>query len=238
MMILRRFWRSLKNTAAGTEAEKAGHYARLRRKMVREQLAAGKVSDPRVLAAMDAIPRHRFVDEKLRRFAYEDGPLPIGEGQTISQPYIVALMTQLLALKGDEKVLEVGTGTGYQAAILSQLARGVHTIERHAALVEKARRILAELETTNVTVYEGDGSLGLPQEAPFDGIIVTAAGPKAPQALLEQLADGACLVLPVGDERGQHLQRWQRRGDKFDYEDIAPVSFVPLVGEQGWKMKE
>jgi protein-L-isoaspartate(D-aspartate) O-methyltransferase len=187
-----------------------------------------------VLEAMHQVPRHRFVSPENWRLAYSDGPLPIGEGQTISQPYIVALMSEQLALQGDETVLEVGTGTGYQAAVLGCLARQVHTIERHAVLAERARQVLADLGVENVCVHNGDGSLGLPDFAPFQAILVAAAAPKVPQPLLDQLADGGRMVLPVGSQFGQSLECWQKRGDRFQHETVLPVAFVPLRGEHGW----
>ncbi len=210
-------------------------FERERIRMVEEQLRRRGLRDPRLLKAMLTVPRHRFVPPEHRHLAYVDGPLPIGAGQTISQPYIVALMTQLLLLQGDETVLEIGTGSGYQAAILAELARQVHTIERHAELAERAKLILRELGYQNVHVHIGDGSLGLAEFAPYQGILVTAAAPKAPAALLEQLEDGGRLVIPVGGQWGQMLERWTRHGDQFDQEEFVPVAFVPLRGEAGWK---
>jgi len=209
-------------------------YQALRQRMVAEQIAARGIRNQRVLEAMRQVPRHRFVSPENRRLAYSDGPLPIGEGQTISQPYIVALMSEQLALQGDENVLEVGTGTGYQAAVLGCLARQVHTIERHAALAERARQVLEELGIKNVRVHTGDGSLGLPDFAPFQAILVAAAAPKVPQPLLDQLADGGRMVLPVGSQFGQALECWQKHGDRFQHETVLPVAFVPLRGEHGW----
>ncbi|MDI6694388.1 MAG: protein-L-isoaspartate(D-aspartate) O-methyltransferase [Anaerolineales bacterium] len=206
-----------------------------REQMVEEQIFQRGVRDPRVLEAMREVPRHCFVPPEYRYLAYTDGPLPIGSGQTISQPYIVALMTELLRLKGHEKVLEVGAGSGYQAAILSRLAREVHTIERHANLARQAARILSDLGLENVHVHIGDGTLGLPEHAPYDGILVTAAAPQVPGALLQQLADGGRMVIPVGGRGGQVLEVWTREGERYDYESVLPVAFVPLVGEQGWK---
>jgi len=174
-----------------------------RRRMVSEQLSARNIRDRRVLAAMGAVPRHRFVPEEHRHLAYSDGPLPIGGGQTISQPYIVALMTQLLLLDGKETVLEIGTGSGYQAAVLAYLAQQVHTIERQSGLAERARAALTNLGIMNVAVHLGDGSLGLPEHAPYQAILVTAAAPEVPRLLLEQLAEGGRLVLPVGGRLGQ-----------------------------------
>jgi protein-L-isoaspartate(D-aspartate) O-methyltransferase len=209
-----------------------------RQRMVEEQLASRDIRDRRVLQAMRAVPRHLFVPPEYRHLAYSDGPLPIGCGQTISQPYIVALMTQLLRLRGDENVLEVGTGSGYQAAILAHLARQVHTIERHPDLAERAAAVLRSLGLNNVRVHIGDGSLGLPEQAPFQAIIVTAAAPQVPQTLLDQLAEGGRLVVPVGGKLSQFLERWRRRGTRFQQEIVAPVAFVPLRGRYGWQEDE
>jgi len=203
--------------------------------MVSGQIASRGVRDQRVLEAMRTIPRHLFVPAEYQPVAYSDGPLPIGEGQTISQPYIVALMSEQLALRGDEMVLEVGTGSGYQAAVLACLARQVHTIERHAALAGRAREVLAGLGLVNVQVHLGDGSAGLPAYAPYQGILVTAAAPRLPRPLLEQLAEQGRLVLPVGGWLGQTLETWQRRGDNFDRRQVLPVAFVPLRGKHGWQ---
>jgi protein-L-isoaspartate(D-aspartate) O-methyltransferase len=206
-----------------------------RDRMVKTQIISRDVRDPRLLEALRSVPRHVFVPPEYRYLTYADGALPIGSGQTISQPYIVALMTELLELKGGERVLEVGTGSGYQAAILSMLAREVHTIERYESLARYAARLLEDLKITNVQVHVGDGSLGLPEVAPFAAIIVTAAAPDVPQALFDQLEDGGRLVIPVGPQGDQHLELWRRRRDKYDYENILPVAFVPLIGAQGWK---
>jgi len=206
----------------------------LRQRMVDEQLRGRDIADRRVLDAMRSVPRHRFVPEELSDLAYTDAPLPIGYRQTISQPYIVALMSQLLGLRGDETVLEVGTGSGYQAAVLGRLARKVYTLERIPELAEGARRVLAELGIDNVEVRVADGSAGFPEAAPYDGILVAAAAPRAPQPLLGQLAEGGRLVVPVGTIEGQILERWTRRGDEWDCERSAPVCFVPLLGEHGW----
>ena len=205
-----------------------------REDMVKNQIIRRGVHSPRVLQAMRDIPRHLFTPPEHRYLAYSDGPLPIGFGQTISQPYIVAIMSELLELRGDEIVLEVGAGSGYQAAILSRLARQVHTIERHAELAQYAETILKHLKLDNVQVHVGDGSLGLPKYAPFDGILVTAGAPKIPPALLDQLAQGGRLVIPVGGRGGQYLERWRRDGTEFHQETIIPVAFVPLVGKLGW----
>ncbi len=209
-------------------------WRRLADQMVREQILARGVHDERVLQALREVPRHRFVPPALRDQAYADAPLPIGSGQTISQPYIVAYMTALLGLRGDEKVLEVGTGSGYQAAILARLAREVHTIERLPHLAEQARQRLADLGLGNVTVHVGDGSQGLPALAPFDAILVAAAAPAVPQPLLEQLTIGGKLVLPVGSRGFQRLERWLRTPKGWEREALEPVAFVPLRGEHGW----
>jgi protein-L-isoaspartate(D-aspartate) O-methyltransferase len=183
---------------------------------------------------MRSVPRHLFVLAEHRRHAYSDGPLPIGGGQTISQPYIVALMTQLLELEGSEKVLEVGTGSGYQAAVLAHLADQVHTIERDPRLSRRATQVLQGLGLTNVHTYIGDGSLGLPEHAPFQAILVTAAAPDVPNVLLDQLADGGRLVIPVGSRLGQYLEKWLRQGEEFTKDVLVPVAFVPLRGQFGW----
>ena len=209
-------------------------YQSQRNRMVDEQLFSRDIVDRRVLDAMRRVPRHHFVRPEDIHLAYADGPLPIGLGQTISQPYIVALMTQLLELKGGEVVLEVGTGSGYQAAVLAQLVREVHTIERHAQLARQAEMALVELGLTNVCVHVGDGSLGLLDYAPFQGILVTAAAPHVPQPLLDQLADSGRLVAPVGSLGGQVLERWWRSGENYRHEVVTPVAFVPLRGKHGW----
>jgi protein-L-isoaspartate(D-aspartate) O-methyltransferase len=206
-----------------------------RQRMVDEQLKRRDIHDPRVIEAMLRIPRQVFIPQEHRYQAYADGPLPIGDGQTISQPYIVALMTQLLKLEGHEKVLEVGTGSGYQAAILGYLAGEVHSIERYPLLAKHARRLLHELEILNVHVHVGDGSSGLPEFAPYQAIMVTAAAPRVPLPLFDQLDQGGRLVIPVGGQWGQDLERWQRRGEDFNREVLAPVAFVPLRGKEGWK---
>jgi protein-L-isoaspartate(D-aspartate) O-methyltransferase len=206
-----------------------------RNSMVDTQIITRGIRDLRLLEAMRSVPRHSFVDPQYHYLAYTDGPLPIGDGQTISQPYIVALMTELLELKGHEKVLEVGTGSGYQAAILAHLAREVHTIERHAGLARHATIILEHLGLANVQVHIGDGSMGLPEHAPFAAIIVTAAAPNVPRPLLEQLEELGRLVIPVGSRGGQFLERWRRQGNEYTSEGVIPVAFVPLLGEHGWK---
>ncbi|MEW6567337.1 MAG: protein-L-isoaspartate(D-aspartate) O-methyltransferase [Chloroflexota bacterium] len=209
-------------------------FARARQRMVVEQLRERDITDRRVLEAMAAVPRHEFVPPELHHLAYADGPLPIGYHQTISQPYIVALMLQLAGLRGDETVLEVGTGSGYQAALLARLAQQVYTIEYIPELAHNARQVLQRLGVVNVEVIDGDGSRGLAEHAPYPAIVVAAAAPRVPQALKDQLADGGRLVIPVGGREGQVLERWRRKGDDFSRERITPVAFVPLVGDAGW----
>jgi protein-L-isoaspartate(D-aspartate) O-methyltransferase len=210
-------------------------YTKQRERMVRDQIEKRMIRNQRVLDAMRKVPRHCFVPEDLRDLAYQDRPLLIGEDQTISQPYIVALMTELLVLKGDEVVLEVGTGSGYQAAVLAALAKEVVTIERHKSLADTAEKALEELGIENVTVIQGDGSGGVPEHGPYDGILVTAAAPEVPQTLLAQLTDEGRLVVPVGGFRAQYLELWQRKGARYDKQAIVPVAFVPLRGKHGWK---
>ncbi len=205
-----------------------------RKRMVSDQIVRRGIKSPGVLSAMRSVPRHVFVPKDQRKWAYSDGALRIGHEQTISQPYIVALMTEALKLSGDEVVLEVGTGSGYQAAILAQLVSTVHTIERHQALSEDAAQRIALLGIENIHFHSGDGSLGLPEMAPFQAIMVTAAAPNVPQALLDQLDDGGRLVIPVGAKFSQSLELWQRKADKFTCDVISSVAFVPLIGEQGW----
>jgi protein-L-isoaspartate(D-aspartate) O-methyltransferase len=209
-------------------------YSRDRQHMVDEQLIRRHIRDGRVLEAMRTIPRHLFVPEEQQHLAYIDAPLPIGNGQTISQPYIVALMTELLKLKENACVLEIGTGSGYQAAILSQLAEKVYSVERIEALAERARVVFAELGIDNVSVVTGDGTEGLELYQPYNGIIVTAAAPEVPKPLERQLAPEGRLVLPVGSRIGQVLEVWHRRGDELICEKMAPVAFVPLIGKHGW----
>ncbi|MBN1965519.1 MAG: protein-L-isoaspartate(D-aspartate) O-methyltransferase [Anaerolineae bacterium] len=209
-----------------------------RARMVRDQLVGRDIVDPRVLDAMRRVPRHLFVPPRVRDMAYEDGPLPIGSSQTISQPYIVALMTQMLELTPDDVVLEIGTGSGYQAAILGEIARQVYSLERHATLAATASKMLDELGYTNIDVYVGDGSQGLPDRAPFDAIIVTAAAPAIPGPLQTQLADGGRLVLPVGDHLQQFLRRVRRSGDTWKIEGLIPVMFVPLYGRYGFQTSD
>ena len=212
-----------------------GRYARERERMVDEQLAGRGVTDPRVVAAMLRVPRHRFVQEALRARAYGDHPLPIGEEQTISQPFIVGLMTSLLELSGREKVLEVGTGSGYQTAVLAALARRVCSIERLPRLAERARAILESLGSDNVWVRVGNGALGWPDEAPFDRIIVTAGGPSIPPPLVQQLADGGRMVLPVGSHENQTLTVVENVGGEIRQHPHGECKFVKLVGKYAWE---
>jgi protein-L-isoaspartate(D-aspartate) O-methyltransferase len=230
-------WRPLKwlrSASPAPERQEGDPFAPARERMVAEQIAARGVRDERVLGALRTLPRHAFLPEDMRSEAYLDTPLPIGSHQTISQPYIVALMTELLCLRGDERVLEVGTGSGYQAALLSLLAKEVFTIERRAELAVRARQVLARLRCTNVEVIIGDGTCGLVAHAPYQGIIVTAAAPHVPQPLLDQLAPGGRLVLPVGEAVSQVLEVWQRTTTGMQREEVAPVAFVPLIGAHGW----
>ncbi|MGZ8260397.1 MAG: protein-L-isoaspartate(D-aspartate) O-methyltransferase [Caldimonas sp.] len=207
-----------------------------RERMVRSQVAARGIGDARVLAAMRAVPRHAFVAERLRRDAYADTPLPIEEGQTISQPYIVALMLEAARLEATDRMLDVGSGSGYASAVAARLVAHVDAIERHARLVELARERLARLGVANVDVHLGDGSAGWPAGAPYDAIVVAAAGPRVPAPLRAQLADGGRLVMPVESGfRAQRLVLVTRRGaDDWDEEDLGGVMFVPLVGSEGW----
>ena len=207
----------------------------LRRHMVEEQIRRRGVRDVRVLSAMEEVPRHLFVPEELRHLAYADEPLPIGEGQTISQPFIVAEMTAALRLSGTEKVLEIGTGSGYQTAILARLCRELVTIERFASLSADARRRLAGMNAGNVTFVVGDGSLGSPEHAPFDRILSAAASPSVPAPWVSQLSEGGIIVLPVGDRYEQELTRVTRRGDRTDAETLGGCRFVPLVGMYGFQ---
>jgi protein-L-isoaspartate(D-aspartate) O-methyltransferase len=210
-------------------------YEAARRAMVDSQLRRREVKDPRVLQCMATVPRHEFVPAEFRNRAYEDVPLPIGEGQTISQPYIVAAMSAALRLGGGERVLEVGAGCGYQAAVLACLAKEIFTVEYRDPLAAAAAERLARLGYANVHVHCGDGTLGLPEFAPFDAILVAAGAPAAPAPLLAQLAPGGRLVVPVGDVENQELQLIERDHDTFRRIMLEPCRFVPLVGAHGWK---
>ncbi|HUQ72870.1 MAG TPA: protein-L-isoaspartate(D-aspartate) O-methyltransferase [Planctomycetaceae bacterium] len=199
-----------------------------------KHLAASGIRDERVLARITAVPRHRFIPEDLQSQAYADTALGIGLGQTISQPYIVALMTEAARLAPQSQVLEIGTGSGYQAAILSGLCQSLITIERLASLADSAQERFAELKLTNIECHVADGTLGWPESAPYDAILVTAGAPTVPELLLEQLADGGRLVLPVGPETGQSLLAYERRGDQFRSHKLCDCRFVKLVGVAGW----
>lgn len=209
-------------------------YQKLREYMVNTQIKARGIYDPKVLDAMLKVPRHEFVPEDMRPYAYEDRPLPIGEGQTISQPYMVALMTQCMELEGPESVLEIGAGSGYQAAILAEIAAMVYTIERFPSLLQRAQEVLARLGYTNYKALVGDGTLGWEENAPFNGIMVTAGAPDVPPSLLEQLADKGRLVIPIGPERYQTLYKIVKKGKKIRREFVTYCSFVPLIGKEGW----
>jgi protein-L-isoaspartate(D-aspartate) O-methyltransferase len=215
--------------------EKVDLYRLARERMVETQIKARGIKDERVLKAMLKVPRHLFVDEALKDQAYGDFPLPIGEGQTISQPYIVALMTEALELKGNERVLEIGTGSGYQTAILAELALWVYTIERFLTLLERAKKVLNELGYKNISFKLDDGTLGWKEAAPFDAIIVTAASPDIPPPLVEQLAEGGRMVIPIGDEFSQTLIKGVKKGRKLHTKALEPVRFVKLVGAYGFK---
>ena len=213
----------------------ADNFAAQRAEMIEKQLRRRGVTDSGVLAAMRDVKREEFVPKEFRLRAYEDAPLPIGEGQTISQPYIVAAMTAALRLTGKERVLEIGTGCGYQAAVLSHLARIVFTVESRSELAAAAAARLDRLGFSNVHVHCGDGTLGLPELAPFDAILVAAAAPAVPEPLRSQLAEGGRLILPVGDADNQELHYLERHGNSFDTRTLEPCRFVPLVGYYGWK---
>lgn len=211
-------------------------FAQLRAEMVRQQIAARGITDARVLAAMGKVPREELLPEHIREFAYDDLALPIPHGQTMSQPYVVALMIAMLALEGGERVLEIGTGSGYSAAVLAEIAGEVITIERNQQLADTARDRLAALGYQNIQVHCGDGSRGVPERAPYRGIVVTAGGPQIPGVLLDQLDEGGRLVMPVGTLLSQVLTRVVRTGEKtFEQDALHEVRFVPLFGEQGWQ---
>ncbi|OEU71197.1 MAG: protein-L-isoaspartate O-methyltransferase [Desulfuromonadales bacterium C00003068] len=214
-------------------------YAIARRRMVERQIVAKGIQDPLVIEAMKRVPRHRFVEEALWAQAYGDYPLPIGDKQTISQPFMVALMTQALELRGGEKVLEIGTGSGYQAAILSQIASRVYSVERISRLARRARQVLDEIGCTNVNIKLSDGTIGWESEAPFDGIVVTAGSPKVPSHYLEQLTIGGRLIIPVGGRGSQVLKCIVRQSsDEFKEENLLGCRFVPLIGKDGWSEGE
>jgi len=210
-------------------------YQKLREEMVRTQLISRGIKDPRVLDAMRLVPRHLFAGDTNLRSAYDDMALPIGEGQTISQPYMVAIMTELLKLKGTEKVLEVGTGSGYQGAVIAELTKEVYTIERIESLADRAAETFRSLSYKNIHIKTGDGTLGWPEEAPFDRIIITAASPKVPEPLLEQIAMNGIIVIPVGSRFSQELLKITKTGRGLVQEYHTPCVFVPLIGKFGWE---
>ncbi len=210
-----------------------------RERMVEEQLARRGITDPRVLMAMRFIPRHLFMEENFWGRAYGDHPLPIGQGQTISQPFMVALMTQTMKVKEDDRVLEIGTGSGYQAAILAKLAKKVFTIERHGVLAKRAREVFDQLNIHTIAIRIGDGTIGWSEYAPYNGIVVTAGSPDVPQPLLDQLSeDGGRLVIPVGGRGFQQLKVITRNGDSWTTTEEVGCTFVPLVGKHGWSEGE
>lgn len=211
-----------------------GTYKSEREKMVTNQIAKRGITDERILEAMRKVPRHLFVPEEARKVAYRDAPIKIGKGQTISQPYIVALMTSLLEVEERHKVLDVGTGSGYQTAILAELGAEIISIERYSELARRAEARLEELGYDNVRVEVGDGTQGLEALAPFDRILVAAAAPSVPEPLMNQLADGGRLVIPVGSRFAQTLEVWKKVGDEFHREPKISVTFVPLLGKHGW----
>lgn len=210
------------------------NYRLSREEMVLTQLERRGISDQRVLDAMRAVKRHHFVDPAFRDRAYDDTPLPLEEGQTISQPYVVARMTSLLNIQPADVVLEIGTGSGYQAAVLATLARKVYSIERHMSLLQSARRTLEEQGYGNVVLKQGDGTIGWSEFAPFDKIIITAAAPGFPKTLFAQLKDGGLMIYPQGEKRTQTLMLIERKGDEPVVQESGFVSFVPLIGREGW----
>lgn len=210
-------------------------YNRKREEMVRSQIEARGIRDPRVLSAFRTVPRHLFVSEALREQAYGDYPLPIGEQQTISQPYIVAEMTQALELKKDDRVLEIGTGSGYQAAILAQIVYRVYTVERKRPLYMQARNLFDKLNYHNIVTKYADGTKGWPEESPFDAIVVTAGAPELPDVLVHQLVEGGRLVVPVGNQHTQELIKIYRDRERIQQTNLGGCRFVKLVGEHGWK---
>jgi len=214
---------------------RASGFAKARNRMVDEQLTPRSIDDHKTLEAMRKVPRHLFVEDAMKDQAYGDFPLPIGRGQTISQPYIVALMTQALGLRGHESVLEIGTGSGYQAAILSQICKKVYTVERIDSLLVQARKAFDSLHYLNILTKLDDGTHGWPEYSPYDAIIVTAGGPKVPEPLLEQLADPGTLVIPVGDRGVQDLRRVTKKNGQITEKTIEYVRFVNLIGDHGWQ---
>jgi protein-L-isoaspartate(D-aspartate) O-methyltransferase len=213
--------------------ENNDHFRQQRMKMIRQQIRARGIENPEILAAFENVPRHRFVPEGLKKYAYQDRPLPIGEDQTISQPYIVALMTRSIEPKKTDRILEIGTGSGYQAAILAELSEQVYTIEILASLAESARRTLSETGYENVHVKTGDGFKGWPEHAPFDAIVVTCSPEKVPEPLKGQLAGGGRMVIPVGQGYDQNLVLLEKNKGQLIEKQILPVRFVPMVDEKG-----
>ncbi len=210
-------------------------FTTVRERMVQEQLRSRGVSDPNVLKVMSEVPRHLFVDDAMQARAYGDHPLPIASDQTISQPFIVAAMTQALQLKGTEKVLEIGTGSGYQAAVLSRLCEQVYTVERINTLLAGARKVFDQLHFYNILSRLDDGTMGWQEHAPYDAIIVTAGSPEIPQPLIDQLADPGRMVIPVGDRNVQELQYVTKKDGEIEVQRLESVRFVNLIGEHGWK---
>jgi protein-L-isoaspartate(D-aspartate) O-methyltransferase len=223
-----------------THREQSGtlDYTRVREKMVKEQIIERGIKDPRVIEAMRKIPRHLFVPEALLGRAYGDTALPIGDGQTITQPYMVAYMSEALGLRGRERVLEVGTGSGYQAAVLACLAERVYSVERIRSLLERARKALDRIHCHNVVTKLSDGSYGWGEEAPFHAILITAGAPSVPQPLLDQLKTGGTMVIPVGERNSQRLIRVRKDSRGISQEDLLECNFVSLVGEFGWAKRE
>ena len=225
-------------TSLKTVSQRNLDYAGARERMVAEQIIARGIRDLRVIEAMRKIPRHLFIPEALLGQAYGDSALPIGEKQTITQPYIVAYMSETLNLKGPERVLEIGTGSGYQTAVLSHLAEWVYSLERIRALLERARKIFDQIQCRNVITKLFDGTFGWKEEAPFDAILVTAGAPSIPRPLIEQLKVGGTMVIPVGEKNSQRLMRIHRGARGFSQEDLKECKFVDLVGEHGWAKRE
>ena len=207
----------------------------LRNKMVDQQIIPRGIKSSSVLAAFRKVERHRFVPREFLDCAYNDHPLPIGCGQTISQPYMVALMTELLNLKGTETVLEIGTGSGYQAAILAELSKKVYTVEKISALAQRSQKILEEAGYKNIDITVGDGAVGLADHAPFDAVIITASCPREPKTLLTQLADNGRLIVPIGGSFGQILTLYEKKGTEIVCSEICHCVFVPLIGKEGWE---
>ena len=210
-------------------------YSRSRQRMVEEQIIGRGIKDRRVITAMEQVPRHLFVPETLYGQAYGDSALPIGEGQTISQPFMVALMSEALELRGEERILEIGTGSGYQTAILARLAARIYSVERIRSLLERARKNFDQVQCRNVMTRLFDGSYGWKEEGPFDAILVTAGAPSLPPPLMDQLKIGGTLVIPIGNKNSQKLLRVRRNKRGFSEEELRDCSFVALIGEHGWK---